>query len=81
MPQYLRTTREHPQLKPKHEPTLLASGRDSEMKTSLLGLELDPGAELEEADDTADFCWVPRGLAAVSAVVAVESIAAAGLLV
>lgn len=45
-----------------------------------LWLELDPEAEPgEEADDTADSYWDPRGLAAVSAVVVSEAIAAARL--
>lgn len=42
--------------------------------------ELDPEVEPEEeADDTADSYSVPQGLAAVSAVVVSESIAAARL--
>lgn len=52
------------------------------MKKPPLELELDPdpaAAPGEEADDTADSYWVPRGLAAVSAVVVSESIAAAQL--
>lgn len=45
-----------------------------------LELELDPEAEPgEEVDDIADSYWDPRGLAAVSAVVVFESIAAAQL--
>lgn len=69
-------------LNPKPEPALLAPGKDLETKKPPLELEreLGPAAEPgEEADDTADFYWVPRGLAAVSAVVAFESIAAARL--
>ena len=43
-------------------------------------LKLDPAAGPgEEPGDTADSYWAPRGLAAVSAVVAAESIAVARL--
>lgn len=82
------THNQQPHLKPKLEPALPAPEQDSKTTKLLLELELeldpdpdpDPEAGLEEeADDIADSYSVPRGLAAVSVIVASESIAAARL--